>query len=228
MRLTFESVKKKYGSFEVLSIDGVSFTSGETIGIVGKNGAGKSTFLRVMTGLSSIDAGRVLLDGKSICESEDWRDDCGVFLDESFLIEFYTPNEYLDFAGCLRHLSRGEVVARKLEYADFFHGEVIGTHKLIRELSAGNRKKLGIAGALLSNPSMLILDEPFSDLDPQGRRWLLDKVKDHRRRNGLIVVTSHDLHVIEELADRIIMLDAGKIIRDADSACWHDLEMHFL
>ena len=227
MKVELESVQKTYDGKTALRISKLCLRTGEVIGILGKNGAGKSTLLRLLVDLSVPDTGAVSIDDKPASQDEDWKDRWGVYLDSSFLIDFYTADEYLSLVGNLHGMVADEIEERKTAFAGFFCREVIGTGKLIRELSSGNRQKVGIAGALFAAPSVLILDEPFSDLDPQGQHWLSGKLKNYGTKDRLLVISSHNLFLLKDLVSRILIIENGIVIFDGDHKAWHDAESHF-
>ena len=109
-----------------------------------------------------------------VAKSEDWKLYTGSFIDEGFLIDYLTPDEYFQFIASLHNMSAGDLEAALAGYEELFAGEIRGKKKYIRDLSKGNQKKVGIVGALLSNPDILILDEPFANLDPSTQFRLIE------------------------------------------------------
>lgn len=160
------NLSKQYNGVTVLNIAELEIKQGESFGLVGNNGAGKTTLFRLILDLIEANSGEVLIENRPVARQDDWKTFVGSFLDESFLIDFLTPDEYFSFVGKLYGLSEGDIQAFLEKMEDFFNGEITGQKKLIRELSKGNQKKTGIAAALLPNPKILILDEPFTALDP--------------------------------------------------------------
>jgi ABC-2 type transport system ATP-binding protein len=196
---------------------------------VGNNGAGKTTFLRLVLDLVRADDGAVMLDGDPVDETTDWKARTGSFLGERFLIDFLTPDEYWQFVGSTYELSDAEIDRRLQRYTDFYTDEPIGeTTKYIRDLSQGNRNKAGVIAALLPDPDLVVFDEPFASLDPRSQIWLKDHLAEEQADTTLLV-SSHDLDHVTAVCDRIAILEDGSIARDAatDPDTLGDLERYF-
>jgi ABC-2 type transport system ATP-binding protein len=146
--------------------------------------------------------------------SDHWKDYTGSYLDESFLIDFLTPEEYFDFVGHLHGLTKEETKDKVQAFSGFFNGEVMGMKKFIRELSKGNQKKVGIIGALLAHPSVVILDEPFPHLDPSSVIRLKRMLTELNEKEVTLLISSHDLNHVTEICKRIVLLEKGNIIND--------------
>jgi len=213
MLLEFKNVTKQYGQSTVLSIENLSIDKGECIGLVGNNGAGKTTAFSLILDLIKATEGTVLSKDKDVSSSEDWKSYTSAFLDETFLIDFLTPNEYFDFVGGLYSWSKSEVLDFVRQFEVFFNGEVLDVKKYIRDLSKGNQKKVGIIGALIGNPEIVILDEPFASLDPTSqirlKRLITERMDQHT-----FLISSHDLTHVAEVCNRIVILEKGKIVMD--------------
>ena len=209
------SLSKTYGEQTVLDIEQLHIPTGQTFGLVGNNGAGKTTLFSLMLDLIAPTTGTITNNNIVVQKSEDWKIHTAAFLDENFLIGYLTPEEYFVFIGGLRGIKK-EVVHTALEsYAAFFHGEVLGQKKYIRDLSKGNQKKVGIVGSLLSNTPLVILDEPFANLDPTTQIRLKNLLKDEASATGkTFLISSHDLQHVTEVCDRIVVLNKGKVVRD--------------
>lgn len=207
---------KSYKHKTVLNISELTINDGEIFGLVGNNGAGKTTLLRLMLDLISADKGSVTSDTNLVAVSEKWKDYTASYLDESFLINYLTPEEFFGFIAEEYRLSPEQTNSRLAGFSDFFNGEVLGQKKkFIRDFSRGNRQKIGIASALLTEPRVLILDEPFNGLDPSSQIVLKRILSDCNRDKGtLIVISSHDLMHITEVCTRIAIIEKGIIIRD--------------
>jgi len=216
MKLTTADLRKTYGDF-TLSLPELTVDAGEAFGLVGNNGAGKTTFLRLVLDLVRVDDGRVLLDGDNVAETFDWKRRTGSYLGPSFLIDFLTPDEYWHFVGQTYDMYEAEIDASLDAYRDFFTDEPIGeTTKYIRALSAGNQNKVGLIAALLPEPDLLVLDEPFASLDPRSQLWLkehLQRISDER--GPTMLISSHDLGHVTEVCSRIAILEDGEVVRDA-------------
>lgn len=220
---------KVYGKTTVLKIDSLEINKGESFGLVGNNGAGKTTFFSLIVDLIKASSGKVFSKSEDVFLSNHWKKYTGAFLDESFLIDFLSPEEYFEFIGSLHSVSKTDVKKLLESYSDFFNGEIIGKKKFIRDLSKGNQKKVGIIGALFFHPEIIILDEPFPHLDPTSVIRLKKILKDEKTKNSTILISSHDLNHVTEVCDRIAVLEKGKIIHDlkTSSTTLKDLEAYF-
>jgi ABC-2 type transport system ATP-binding protein len=208
-----ENLRKEYNGKEVLNIESLTISKGEIVGLVGNNGAGKTTFFSTILDLIKADQGRVLLKEKDVSQSEDWKMYTSAYLDDGFLINFLTPDEYFQFVGGLFDLSKQDVQEFVGKFEPIFNGEILGQKKFIRQLSMGNRKKVGLVGALIGNPELVLWDEPFSNLDPSTQIRVRNILKEHAA-DRTFFVSSHDLHHIAEVCTRVIILEKGKVVRD--------------
>ncbi len=215
MEIAIERLKKIYGEKNVLDIDSYTIRSGEIWGLVGNNGAGKTTLFRLVLDLLKADEGNVCIGDIGVNRSEQWKEYTGAYLDESFLIDYLTPEEYFYFVGKMCNLDREDVNERLTPYGRFMNGEILGQKKLIRNLSAGNKQKTGIVAALLNRPQVLVLDEPFNFLDPSSQLVLKHLLQAYSQETGAtVLVSSHNLLHTVEISTRIALLEHGKIIRD--------------
>jgi len=212
------NLTKDYDGVTVLNIPDISITNGESFGLVGNNGAGKTTFFRLILDLIAATTGEVLIDGERVARRDEWKSKVGSFLDEGFLIDFLTSDEYFNFIGKIYDKSAGDIAAFLASMQDFFNDEIAGKSKLIRDLSKGNQKKAGIAAALLPDPQILILDEPFTALDPTSQirlKRMLNELK--TTKNMTMLISSHDLNHVTEVCDRIVVLEKGIVVRDIET-----------
>ena len=214
MDITIEHLKKIYGKQTVLDIEHYKIRSGELVGIVGNNGAGKTTLFRLMLDLLKADEGHVCIGDTDVSKSEIWKAYTGAYIDEGFLIDYLTPDEYFHFVGKMCELDKGSVNERIARFERFMNGEITGQRKLIRDLSAGNKQKTGIVAALINNPQLLILDEPFNFLDPSSQTSLKHLLQAVNREGVTIIVSSHNLNHTVEISTRIALLEHGKLLRD--------------
>ncbi len=206
---------KAYNGTVVLNIPELKIEKGESFGLVGNNGAGKTTFFRLILDLIKANNGEVLSQGVDVKSTTVWKSYTGSYLDEGFLIDFLTPEEYFQFIASVNNLSKGDIKNFMEQFDEFFNGEIIGKNKYIRELSRGNKQKVGIAASLMSEPEILVLDEPFESLDPTTQirlKKLLKQLKDEK--NVTMLISSHDLNHVTEVCERIVVLDKGTIIHD--------------
>jgi len=221
---------KSYNGQVVLDIPELTISRGESFGLVGNNGAGKTTFFRLVLDLILADKGVVLSNHINVKESEEWKSYTGSFLDEGFLIGFLTPGEYFEFLGKLNGKTGSEVFMELGKYNGLLNSEAVDKKKYIRKLSKGNQKKLGLIAALFTRPQVLILDEPFANLDPTSVSRLIKILNGIKKEwNPTILISSHDLNHITEVCDRIDILEEGKIIRSIkdNPNALRDLEDYF-
>ena len=224
MELLLDHVRKSYGGRVVLDVDHYVAHDGEIVGLVGNNGAGKTTLFRVVLDLIRPDSGVARIGGVATAHSEAWKDDTGAYLDEGFLIDYLTPDEYFRFIAKINGLSTPLLEERLLVFEHFMNGEILGNNTLIRNLSAGNKQKVGIIAAMLHQPSLLILDEPFNFLDPSSQHAMKYLLSQYNRETGAtVIVSSHNLTHTFDIATRITLLEHGRIIRDQDKD-YPDLE----
>ncbi len=206
-------LSKKYEGQTVLSVPNLRMSSGELIGIVGNNGAGKTTMFQLILDLIRADSGLVKSKQQDVSKSEAWKNYTGSYLGEDFLVPFLSPIEFLSFVGKLHGKNKADLKDFMLEIKDFFPTEMF-TKGLIRNLSLGNKNKIGILAAIYTSPQLLILDEPFANLDPGSQSWLKKKLTELNQNGVTILMSSHDLKHITDLCSRVIILDNGNILKD--------------
>lgn len=228
--ITTTNLSKKYNSTTVLNIDHLEIPKGQSFGLVGNNGAGKTTFFSLLLDLIQPTTGHIKNNDVLVHESEEWKPFTSSFIDESFLIGYLTAEEYFYFIGELRGQNKADVDTLVGQFEDFFHGEILKQKKYLRDLSKGNQKKVGIVGALIGNPEVIILDEPFANLDPTTQIRLKKIIKDLAETKGVtVLISSHDLIHVTEVCERIVVLEKGEIIKDlaTSEATLKELEAHF-
>lgn len=210
-----DNVKKTFGDKVALAIDSLRIEGGEVLGLVGNNGAGKTTMFRIILDLLKADLGETRIDNYITSECEDWKAFTGSYLDSGFLIEYLTPEEYFSFIAKVNGISKDELEERLKKFEDLMNGEVMGQNKLIRNLSAGNKQKVGIIAALLHNPQLIILDEPFNFLDPSSQLAIKYILDDYNKQTGAtILISSHSLSNTLDICTRVILLEHGGVIKD--------------
>ena len=228
--ISFKNLKKSYAKNVVLDIDLLEIPKGQAFGLVGNNGAGKTTMFSCLLDLIKPTKGIVTNNGINVRESEDWKTFSSAYLDESFLIGYLMPEEYFYFIGELRNVKEKEVNEFLKQFEDLFNGEILGGKKYIRDLSKGNQKKVGIVAALIGSPSVIILDEPFANLDPTTQIRLKKIIKKLSTYNRVtVLISSHDLQDVTEVSERIVLLEKGKIIKDIKTSkkTLKELESYF-
>ena len=232
MEIIINNLRKTFGEKVAVDIPDLTIHSGELLGLVGNNGAGKSTLFRLILDLIKADTGAVYmkdpaqppLKGEServinVAETEDWKDWTGAFVDESFLIDYLTPDEYFQFIARLTDTSDEQLQEFLARFQHFMAGELAGQKKLIRTLSAGNKQKVGIMAAMLLRPQVLILDEPFNFLDPSSQNAIKHMLQKYNEETGAtILVSSHNLQHTVDISSRIVLLENGKVIYDIDNS----------
>ena len=213
--IQIQDLIKAYNKEIVPNIPELTIEKGEIFGLVGNNGAGKTTMFNIVLDLITASKGQVISKGINVRESEDWKDFTGAFIDESFLIGYLTAEEYFNFIAGLRRMSKTETSDFLATYADFFNGEITGKKKFIRDFSKGNQKKVGIVASLMGKPEIVVLDEPFANLDPSSQYKLRKLIKDFATQNGTtFLISDHTLENIADVSTRLIILEKGKIVRD--------------
>ena len=228
--ININNIGKKYGQNVVLNIQELSIAKGETFGLVGNNGAGKTTLFSILLDLVQPSTGSISIDNLKVNESEDWKAKVTAFIDETFLIGYLTPEEYFYFLGELRGKNKEEVNEFLKQFSDLFNGEIIDAGKYIRDLSKGNQKKVGIVGALIGNPEIVVLDEPFANLDPSTQIKLKYLIKNWAEKSEItFLISSHDLAHTTEVCNRIVVLNKGEIVKDTPTnpETLKDLENYF-
>ncbi len=214
------NLSKIYGNgIKVLNIANLEIPKGESFGLVGNNGAGKTTFFSLLLDLIQPSSGFIKNNDIQVNTSEAWKPFTAAFIDESFLIGYLTAEEYFYFIGDLRHQNKADIDALLKKHEDFFNGEIIGKKKYLRDLSKGNMKKVGIIAALIGNPEVVILDEPFANLDPTTVNRLKKIIKELADNPEVtVLVSSHDLVHTVEVCTRIVALHKGEVVKDIQTS----------
>jgi len=229
--ITIDKLKKNFGEKIAVDIEHYEINQGDMLGLVGNNGAGKTTLFRTMLDLLKADDGKVIINDIDVSQSEDWKSITGAFIDDGFLIDYLTPEEYFYFIGKMYGLKKEEVDERLIPFERFMSGEVIGHKKLIRNYSAGNKQKIGIISAMLHYPQLLILDEPFNFLDPSSQSIIKHLLKKYNEEHqATVIISSHNLNHTVDVCPRIALLEHGVIIRDIineDNSAEKELEDYF-
>ena len=229
--IEIKNLLKQFGETIAVDIDNYVIQKGDMLGLVGNNGAGKTTLFRLILDLLQADNGNVTIDGIDVSKSEDWKMTTGEFIDDGFLIDYLTPEEYFYFIGKVYGLSKQEIDERLKPFEHFMNGEVIGQKKYIRNYSAGNKQKVGIISAMIHHPQLLILDEPFNFLDPTSQLVIKQLLKKyHDEHNATVIISSHNLNHTVDICSRIALMEHGKIIRDLmneNNSAEQELENYF-
>ena len=228
--ITATNITKVYNGIKVLDIEHLDIPAGQNFGLVGNNGAGKTTFFSLLLDLIQPTTGNIFNHEITVSQNEEWKSFTSSFIDESFLIGYLTPEEYFYFVGELRNRNKADVDGLLAEFKDFFHGEILGRKKYLRDLSKGNQKKVGIVAALIGDPRVVILDEPFANLDPTTQIRLKKIMRERAATNTTsFLISSHDLIHVTEVCERIVVLDKGEVVKDIQTseATLKELEDYF-
>ncbi len=214
-----QNLSKSYNGTTVLTIDHLEIPKGQSFGLVGNNGAGKTTFFSLILDLIQPSTGHIINNEVQVNTSENWKPFTASFLDESFLIGYLTPKEYFYFIGDLRGQNKADIDALLAKYEEFFNGEILNNKKYLRDLSKGNQKKVGIIATLIGNPEVVILDEPFANLDPTTVNRLKKIIKELAENPDVtVLVSSHDLQHTVEVCGRIVALSKGEVVKDIQTS----------
>ena len=228
--ITATSLTKSYGKTTVLNIDQLEIPKGQCFGLVGNNGAGKTTFFSILLDLIKTSTGEIISNDIAVAQSEEWKTFTSAFIDDSFLIGYLTPEEYFYFVGELRGIDKAAVDLFLETYADFFNDEILNQKKYLRDFSKGNQKKVGLIATFIGNPKVVILDEPFANLDPTTQIRLKQLIKaETEKRELTLLISSHDLNHVTDVCNRIVLLERGAVIMDKETTAktLQELEDYF-
>ena len=228
--ITVHGLSKKYSGVTVLDIEELDIPKGQAFGLVGNNGAGKTTLFSCLLDLIQPTTGYIENGAVKVNESEAWKTHTASFIDETFLIGYLTPEEYFYFIGELRGQNKADVDGLLAGFTDFFNDEILNKKKYLRDLSKGNQKKVGIVATLIGNPEVIVLDEPFANLDPTTQIRLKGIIKKLAADSDVtVLVSSHDLQHVTEVCKRIVVLEKGKKVKDimTSEATLSELEQYF-
>jgi ABC-2 type transport system ATP-binding protein len=230
MKVILDNLKKYFGEKCAVNINHFEIGNGTMLGLVGNNGAGKTTLFRLILDLHKADEGHVNLipsmTGTPMAtqqvinpaESEEWKAITGSYIDEGFLIDYLTPEEYFDFIGKVNGIAKNDIEERLSSFDKFMGGEIMDQKKLIRNLSAGNKQKVGIIAAMLNKPQLLILDEPFNFLDPSSQSQIKHILKSFNEETGAtILISSHNLNHTVDICPKIALLEHGIILKEINN-----------
>jgi ABC-2 type transport system ATP-binding protein len=209
--LELREVSRRYG--DVVALDGISFTvqPGQMRGLVGRNGAGKTTAMRIVLGLADPDSGQVLLHGRAI--DDDARRRIGYMPEERGLYPKMRVTDQLEFFGRLSGMPSADAASAAARWVERL-GVADRSGDRVDELSLGNQQRVQLAAALIHGPEVLVLDEPFSGLDPVGVDVLSAVLREEADRGAAIVFSSHQLELVEALCDAVTVLDRGQVVAD--------------
>jgi ABC-2 type transport system ATP-binding protein len=228
--ISVQHLSKKYSGDIVLEIPNLEIPKGQRFGLVGNNGAGKTTFFNLALDLIEASTGTVFINDIDVQKSESWKPFTAAFIDESYLIGYLTVEEYYYFLGNLRGQTKAQIDEWVEPFKPFFNDEILNQKKYLRDFSKGNQKKAGIIGALIGQPDLVFLDEPFANLDPTTQIRLKNLIKDEAEKHGTTFsISSHDLTHVTEVCSRIVLLEKGGILKDIETtpSTLKELESYF-
>ena len=207
--LEVKNIKKEFNQKLVVNDVSFSVNSGEILGLLGKNGAGKSTIFRLILNIIDPEEGQILLNGKKYTIKDTKL--VGFLPEEGSLGQELTVYEQMCFYGSLKGMSEEQVLER-LEYWLQKFDIVEYMNKRIKELSKGNRQRIQFIAAIMHDPDLIILDEPFSGLDPLGVEKFKEILIELKHKNKAIIFSSHRMEHVELFCDNILMIDKGNTI----------------
>lgn len=223
--IKIDNLTKYFGENKALDIKQLQIAEGSIVGLVGNNGAGKTTMLRLILDLCKANSGTVLSKGKDVSKTEDWKEYTGSFLDSGYLIDFLTAEEYFKLIAELNHITKEDLQLRLSKFDAFMNGEILGKKKIIKNYSAGNRQKIGIVAAMIVNPKVLLLDEPFNFLDPSSQMEMLRLLRELNKEFGTtMILSSHNIELVSEISSRIILLEKGMVKKDISASADEAIE----
>ena len=216
--IKIEHLTKIYSGKTVLNIPNLEIEQGSCFGLVGNNGAGKTTLFSLLLDLVEPTSGEILNQGIKVYKDESWKAKTSAFIDSTFIIGYLTPEEYFEFIAELRGVAKEELNDWLENFSSFFKDEVLNQKKYIRDLSKGNQKKVGITASFIGSPELVVLDEPFSNLDPSSQIILKKLIENfYKNQNTTFLISSHDLSHVTEVCNRIVLLEKGVVIKDIET-----------
>jgi len=210
--IMINDIIKTYGRITALKIHLLMIEQNEICGIIGNNGAGKTTMLKAIIDLIKLDKGCIKINGVDVSKSENWKIYTSAFIDTTFLIDYLTPIEYFQLIGYYYMIDQGVLYENIEKYKQFLGLDIFNNKKMIREHSSGEQNKIGIIGAMIVNPALLLLDEPNSFLDPNSQILLKKHLSSYQQAGGTILLSSHNINLITEICTKILLLEKGNVI----------------
>lgn len=205
--IQIQDLSKSFGKETVLNGVQTELHPDTIYGLLGKNGAGKTTLINLMMGFLKPDSGDVLFDEKSIQNhAHEIKQTTGILSDDLPMVDQLTGYHNLEFAASLYGLAPGEAKMRFTSLFEYFFDDVNQLHKPLKEYSTGMRKKLMLISAVMHKPNVLIMDEPFTGLDPVAVKQMIEFIKSYKQASRTLLISSHDLSYIERIADHILVL----------------------
>jgi len=213
--IALRGVSKFYGDVQALADMTLAVEKGEIYGLIGPNGAGKTTTIKLLVGLLRPTEGQIIINGFDVQKDAlAAKKELGYIPDEPFLYGRLTPFELMDFKGSLHSMKQEDLQRRREELLQLV-GLIDYRHELIESFSLGMRQRLAIAVALLPSPSIIVVDEPLVGLDPAGMKRVKEILVDLAGRGTTVFISTHMLHVVEEIAGRVGVLNKGRLVAEA-------------
>lgn len=217
--IKINNLVKSFNRITAVDIPELNIMAGEIVGFAGNNGAGKTTLFRLILDLLMVNNGSVLIDKENVSKTEKWKNTTGSYIDTGFLIDFLLPEELFETIAMVYHVRKNVLEKRLAEYEKFMNGEILSCNKFIRDHSSGNKQKIGVISAMMINPKLLILDEPFNYLDPSSQMEIKHLIKKMSIELGTtILISSHNLDHITDISSRIILLEKGIVLKDIENS----------
>jgi ABC-2 type transport system ATP-binding protein len=219
--LEVRNLRKAFGS--LVAVDDVSFAvlPGKMTGLLGPNGAGKTTTVSMIAGLIGPDRGQVLVGGQALSgDTDEKKRKIGLVPQDLALYDELTARDNLRFFGALYDMS-GAALERAMASALTLVGLADRARDRVKTFSGGMKRRLNLAAGLLHDPDVLLLDEPTVGVDPQSRNAIFENLEELKRRGKALLYTTHYMEEAERLADRIVVMDRGKVVADDTLAGLH-------
>lgn len=207
MNIQIEHVSKTVNKTEVLKDISLCLSSGRIYGLKGKNGAGKTMLLRLICGLIVPTSGKVLIDDMQLHKDMSFPKNVGILIENPGFLRDHTGYKNLEILASIKGVAQKQTITELMDYFDLDSS----SKKKVRAYSLGMKQKLGIIAALMEDPNLILLDEPLNALDDLSSEKLKQVLIERKQAGALIIVASHDIEVLESLADEIIEIKNGSI-----------------
>ncbi len=207
MKIQVENISKTIRGIKVLDNITLEFNSGEITGLKGINGSGKTMLMRTICGLIRPTTGKVIINGKELKKDMDFPESIGILIDSPTFLENYSAFDNLKYLTSIKGKVTDEEIYALLDEVNLTEA----MHKKFKFYSLGMKQRLGIAGAVLEHPDVILIDEPTNALDAKGVETVKRILKREKERGALIILTCHDYSILKELSDKIYFIEEGRI-----------------
>ncbi len=208
MNIKVENISKTIRGVKVLDDISLEFNSGEITGLKGINGSGKTMLMRTICGLIRPTSGKVTIDGKVLKKDMDFPESIGILIDSPTFLENYSAFDNLKYLASIKNKVSDEEIKELLEEVNLTEA----MHKKFKFYSLGMKQRLGIAGAVLGHPDVILIDEPTNALDAKGIEIVKKILRQEKEHGALIILTCHDYSILKELSDKIYFIEEGRIV----------------